>query len=69
MKIKNRQTDPNEDQRLKGTFWTYWDRSLREYNGPEVNGSVLAYTTQSPTMGKVTPNKIGITGGVNHGQK
>lgn len=58
-KIKNRNTDPHEDQRVRGTFWTYWDRSLHEYTGPEIDGSVLAYTTQSMAMGKVTPGKVG----------
>ena len=57
--LMNRSNDPNEDQRVRGTFWTYWDRSLHEYTGPEVGGSVLAYTTQSLAMGKVTPGKPG----------
>ena len=57
--MKKKNFDPNEDGRLKGTFWTYWDRSLHEYAGPEIEGSVLAYTTQSPAMGKVTPGKVG----------
>lgn len=68
---KQKTNDPNDDTRQRGTFWTYWDRSLHEYNGPEIRGSVLAYTTQSPAMGKVTPGKVGfpIERQHNHGKK
>lgn len=33
----------------KGIWWVYKDEKTGEYNGPEIRGSVLAYsTTTSP---------------------
>lgn len=37
--------DPNEDKRIKGSWWSYWNNKTRQYEGPEMGRSILCYST------------------------
>lgn len=45
MAKKQKFQDPEEDTRIKGTWWSYWNKKTRQYEGPDVRGSMLCYST------------------------
>lgn len=49
---KDKFDDPNEDKRPKGSFWSYWNNKTRSYEGPELRGSTLCYSTWTPVPKK-----------------
>jgi len=54
---KDKFDDENEDKRVKGSYWSYWNNKIRQYEGPELRGSILCYSTWTPVPKKKKRSK------------